>query len=82
MEAPSEEEVAAWAKHFKLYRSNGDIVLAGTPSMATRESYDLIPGFQLIDKNFILRSDSTGREPQDDLYTRLLPMLRQVGNEE
>lgn len=82
MEAPAEAEVQAWAKHFQLHASNGDIVLAGTPGMATQASREMIPGFHLIDKNFILRANSTGAEPQDNLYTKLLPMLRQVIKDE
>jgi len=35
----------------------------------------MIPGFFLIDKDFILRSDSTGHRPKHNLYTQLLPEL-------
>lgn len=78
MEAPSEEEVRAWAKHFGMDRDENEIVLAGTPSMVSQASRDLVPGFQLVDKNFMLRADSTGSAPQDDLYTDLLPMIQQL----
>lgn len=81
MQAPTEEQVRAWAEHFNLYRSKNDVVLAGTASMATKASRALIPGFQLIDKDFILRADSTGDEPQDNLYSKLLPLLRKLVKE-
>lgn len=81
MEAPTEEQVKAWAEHFKLSRAKNRIVLAGTPSMATKASRDLIPGFQLIDKDFVLRANSTGDEPQDNLYTKLLPLMRKLVKE-
>jgi hypothetical protein len=49
--------------------------------MATKASRDLIPGFQMIDKHFILRSDSTGPSPADDLYSKLLPQIRMLLDE-
>ncbi len=78
MEAPTLEEAAAWAKHFQMRRSRNEVVLVGTPTLATRASRDLIPGFQLIDQHFILRADSTGTEPEDNLYSKLLPMIRKL----
>ena len=78
LDAPSEEEAQRWARHFNLDRSQNKLVLVGTPSMATKASRNLIPGFQLIDRDFILRADSTGTAPQDDLYSDLLPMLGRI----
>ena len=82
MQAPTLAEAVAWAEHFQLRRSSNEVVLVGTPSMATRASRDLIPGFQLIDKHFILRADSTGHVPADDLYAKLLPQLRKLIEED
>jgi hypothetical protein len=82
MEAPTAEEVRAWSDHFGFDRSKNRIVLAGTPRMATKASRDLVPGFQLIDRSFVLRADSTGNEPQDNLYTKLLPLLRKLARNE
>ena len=76
MQAPSLEEVRAWANHFGFRREKNQIVLAGTPEMVTESSRAIVPGFQLIDKNFVLRCDSTGIDPVDDLYHDLLPMMR------
>lgn len=81
MQAPSLIEASAWAEHFRMRRSRNEVVLVGTPSMATRASRDLIPGFQLIDKHFILRADSTGQAPPDNLYTKLLPQIRKLIDE-
>ncbi|MDA1016611.1 MAG: hypothetical protein O3A00_19410 [Planctomycetota bacterium] len=78
MQAPTQEEAAAWAEHFQMRRSRNEVVLVATPSMATKASRDLIPGFQLIDKHFILRADSTGKSPTDNLYTKLLPQIRKL----
>lgn len=78
MQAPTAEEVAAWAEHFGFLRSRNQIVLRGTEQLATVASQSRIPGFHLIDKNFVLRSDSTGDQPDDDLYQHLLPLLREL----
>lgn len=81
MQAPTQAEATDWAKHFRMRRTNNEIVLVATPSMATKASRDLIPGFQLIDKNFILRVNSTGTTPADNLYTKLLPQIRKLLDE-
>jgi hypothetical protein len=42
-------------------------------------SYKMIPGLQLVDQDFILRYDSTGRTNQrHNLYRELLPAVRKV----
>ncbi|MCA9120524.1 MAG: hypothetical protein H6822_14165 [Planctomycetaceae bacterium] len=81
MQAPTQDEARAWAEHFHMRRSRNEIVLIGTESMVTKASRDLIPGFQLIDKHFILRADSTGQSPTDDLYSKLLPQIRKLVDE-
>lgn len=75
MQAPSVEETAAWAKHFGADRRPNHLVLAGDPQMISQASFNMIPGFQLIDRNFILRADSAGHRPSHNLYTELLPQL-------
>ncbi|HRX79276.1 MAG: hypothetical protein H6821_02250 [Planctomycetaceae bacterium] len=82
MQAPTQAEAKAWADHFRMRQAGKEIVLVGTASMATKASRDLIPGFQLIDKHFILRADSTGQTPADDLYTKLLPQIRKLIDED
>ena len=81
MEAPTPLEVRNWARHFGLDRMGNHVVLAGTDGLLGPASYNLIPGFQLIDKQFILRSDSTGHHPQQNLWTELLPMVNQLVQE-
>ncbi len=81
MKAPSLEETRQWAKHFGADRRANWHVLAARPEMLGPASYDMIPGFQLIDKQFILRSDSTGHSPHDDLYQTLLPMVPKLLDE-
>ncbi|MFQ5733582.1 MAG: hypothetical protein ACE5KM_16715 [Planctomycetaceae bacterium] len=80
IQAPSLEEAKAWARHFGRDRSKNQIVLVGTADLATNQSYEMVPGFHLIDRNFILRRDSSGHQPVHNLYTDLLPTMgRLVG---
>ena len=75
----SAEDARRWARHFGMTRSDNQIVLAAGPPYTSwpyrRLSYDLVPGFQLIDRDFVLRSDSTGHHPKQNLYEDLLPMI-------
>ncbi len=78
MDAPTREETRGWAEHFRMHDSDHEIVLRGDPSMVNRTTYNMIPGFHLIDRDFILRSDSSGHRPKENLYTDLLPKLKQL----
>ena len=73
--SPTAAEVAGWAKHFGMNRDANQIVLRGDASMLSDRTYAMIPGFHLIDRDFVLRSDSCGHRPVDNLYEDLLPML-------
>ena len=75
MKAPSPETGRAWAEHFGMDRSKNHVVLVGEENLLGSASYDMIPGFHLIDKNFILRVDATGSR-QKDIWTALLPKVR------
>ena len=75
IQAPSAEEARAWAEHFGMDRSRNQIVLVGTDELATRQSFNMVPGFHLIDREFVFRSDSSGHQPVDNLYNDLLPAM-------
>ncbi len=79
--APTPAEVRDWALHFGLRRSANRIVLAAEPYLLSPETRAMIPGFQLLDKDGILRFDSTGHAPRHNLYTELLPNLRRLCKE-
>lgn len=78
MQAPKPEHAAVWAKHFGLSKKRQEIVAVSTQDLRGAASYNLIPGFQVIDKKFVLRSDSTGHNPKENLYSTLLPTLLKV----
>jgi hypothetical protein len=75
MGPPTPEDARKWAKHFRLDPAKKQYVTVPTEDMRGAASYNLIPGFQLVDQSFILRADSTGHNPKDSLYQTLLPML-------
>ena len=75
MQGPTQDDAALWAEHFGLDKSDNTYVLAGGKELVSPASYNLIPGFQLIDKDFILRSDATGDSPKESIWTSLLPMV-------
>ncbi len=76
--APKPEDGKAWAKHFGFTRKNNRVVLVGTDKLVNKASYDMIPGFFLIDKQFVLRSDATGHQPKDNMYDKLAPMIAKL----
>jgi hypothetical protein len=64
-----------WAEHFGVEESEDTLVLVGEPYLIGPASYNMIPGFQLIDADFVLRFDASGHHPKHDLWRELLPAL-------
>ena len=79
--APTADDARAWAEHFNRSRDRFQVVLAGGPGLHNHASYDMVPGFQLIDRHFVLRSDATGHRPHHSLYADLLPLVPKLVNE-
>ncbi len=81
--APKLEVAQRWAKHFGLADRPDTYVLVGEPYLIGRASFRMIPGFQLVDRDFVLRYDAGGHHPVHDLWRELLPavggLLEQVG---
>jgi hypothetical protein len=77
MGPPTRKDAQAWAEHFGISDRPTYYVLAGGKELQNRASYNMIPGFQLVDKHFILRSDSSGHYPHDGLdhLLRMIPEL-------
>jgi hypothetical protein len=72
---PSVEMARLWAKHFGIAESGNSLVLVGEPYLIGPASFNMIPGFQLIDADFVLRFDASGHRPQHDLWRQLLPAI-------
>jgi hypothetical protein len=78
MSAPMRIDASRWARHFGLDRSKNRVVLVADANLRGEASRAMIPGFQLIDKNFVLRYDSTGQKPRHDLYEELLASVNEL----
>ena len=75
MGAPTADDARAWAAHFHRDAAKHQYVLAGGPALHNQASYVMVPGFQLVDRRFVLRWDATGHTPRHNLYTELLPAI-------
>lgn len=75
MGVPTVEDAATWAKHFGFDKKPNYFVLVGTPELQNAETMKIIPGFQLVDRNFVLRYDSGGNAAPHNLYTELIPNI-------
>ena len=75
LRAPSLEDARDWAAHFGFDDNPSVIVLVGDERFINRASYDMIPGFFLLDKNRVLRADATGHQPRHNLFTELLKRI-------
>ncbi len=74
MEAPDVQDARDWARHFAISPKEARVVIPSA-DLRSPATYDLIPGFHLIDRDFILRYDAAGHHPRDDLWSELLPAI-------
>ena len=77
MKPPTLADAKAWSKHFGLSTFDNEYVLVGKKE---HQVYELVPGFQLVDREFRLVSDSSGHNPKNDLYKHLFPKLGALVN--
>jgi hypothetical protein len=78
MGAPTADDARAWAAHFQRDPAKHQYVLAGGPALHNQASFVMVPGFQLVDRKFVLRWDATGHTPRHNLYTELLPAIPSI----
>jgi hypothetical protein len=78
LKAPDPANAMHWARHYNFDKRDNVFVLVGDQRFINQASYDMIPGFFLIDRNLILRSDSTGHHPKYNLFTHLLAMVPEL----
>lgn len=78
LKLPTAKDAQQWAQHFGMRTADNKYVLVARSNMIGQASYNMIPGFQLIDKGFVLRSDATGHSPQNDLYSHFFPTLKRL----
>jgi len=80
-QTPTIADAGKWARHFQVDRRPNHHVLIGPESLRDK-TYPNIPGYWLVDKEFVLRSDATGHHPPSNLYSDLLPMLPELLHDE
>jgi hypothetical protein len=80
MGAPGIQDAKMWAEHFGLERRDNVYVVFSEQDLRGDASYNMVPGFQLIDQDSVLRFDSTGHRPQHSLTGKLLPAVRTLLN--
>ena len=78
MDSPTPDHAANWANHFGFDRYNDQIVVVPKRDLRGKGSYNLIPGFQILDKKLVVQRDSTGHKPRHSLYTELLPLVKKL----
>lgn len=72
---PTPSQLADWRRHFHLNEHPEAYVVGGGAALASGVTYRMIPGVLLLDREGIVRVDSTGDTPKQDLFRELLPEL-------
>lgn len=75
LEPPRPKDAMEWAKHFQMDPRENFYVAVSPYDLRSDASFKMIPGFHLIDKNLIMRADSSGHNPKHDLYRQLIPFV-------
>ena len=73
--AGSRDDAQNWAEHFNLQQSDNVIVAVPSNDLRSKATQSIVSGFQLIDKNMMLRVDSSGAEPKHNLGMTLAPLV-------
>jgi hypothetical protein len=73
MQAPSVADAREWAEHYGIDKRPNHVVLVGQPGMLSGETRRMIPGVQVVDRDFVLRYDGAGARAPHDLWTEVLP---------
>ncbi len=71
----SRDDAQGWAEHFNLRKTDNVIVAVPKKDMRSDETQGIITGYQLIDKNMILRVDSAGTLPKHNLQLTFVPLV-------
>jgi len=69
------DDAQRWADHFDLSADDNVIVAVPAKDIRSDETGEVLNGYQLIDKNMILRVDSSGPSPKHNLKMTLMPLV-------
>jgi thiol-disulfide isomerase/thioredoxin len=78
MEPTDADDAQTWAYHFRNTRERNRIVLAGSEALFGEASKAMVPGFHLLDRNLVMRADSSGLTPKQNLYEELIPKITEL----
>ncbi|NRA38699.1 MAG: hypothetical protein HRU15_11205 [Planctomycetes bacterium] len=76
--APNLKDAQSYAQHYKLTEKENHVVLFGDASFINKTTYNMIPGFHLIDSDWKVVSASTGHKPKHNFYTHTIPALKKL----
>lgn len=76
MQAPSLADAREWAEHFGIAGRPNHVVLLADPRMLGGKTRSMVPGLQVVDRDFVLRYDSAGNGSKHDLWTETLPGVK------
>ncbi|MBI1301514.1 MAG: hypothetical protein GC137_07635 [Alphaproteobacteria bacterium] len=74
----SVDDAEKWAKHFDLKKSDNFIVAVPEKDFRGKETLQILAGYQLLDKNLVLRADSAGVTPKHNLRLTLIPLAEKL----
>lgn len=77
-EIPTKDNAQNWAGHFHLTLAEGNIVAVPEKDLRGEIGSELISGYQLVDKNFMLRVDSSGAMPKHNLEMTFIPLVSKL----
>ena len=75
---PSAADAENWANYYRLKTSDNFIVAVPANDFRGEESDKIVPGFQLVDRDFNLRVDAAGPTPKHDFKMSLIPLIQKL----
>ncbi len=78
MGATTFDDATKWATHFNFSKGNKQIAIAVPSTFQNKGSYDLIPGFLLLNKNNQIVSSAAGHNPIHSVDGYLVPKLKEI----
>ncbi len=78
---PTVEDLQQWETHFRLEGFPNAITLAAKGPIVGPQNRDRVPGFYLVDRQFVVRAESCGVNPKHDFYGFVIPLLHELLNQ-
>lgn len=77
---PTAEDARKWAAHFDMRKERGEFVVVNSYDLRNQATFARVPGFQLVDRNFVTRIDATGTNPVHGVNEHLIPFIAALEN--